>query len=373
MSRPAGRIYLEEIGGEKNQEMLQILEDSPIETRALALSFERRPDVLALPGLFSERVNCVGLLRDGELLGFAMLMYRNLYVNGQPRLVMYFGNAHVRREARGQGFIYRVADFLFRIKDDRSDLGYAVVMSGNRAAERFIGRRRADYPNFPFSRVIGAFCAMNIPIMTRKKESREFQVGPATPDDIEAMVSLLQAEFRPRLFAPVIDREIFLRNLGRRPGFSLTDYYVARRGKEIVGTCAAWDIEPLKQTRIVRYGTRMKFLKAVHGLVARLAGFPLMPKAGSPLRAVTLTDCAIRERNPDIFEAMLRKIYNDYRERGYNLLIFGGCSNDPLLGAAKRFFSLQVTSHIVLFATDQSWLEEGRVDTSLPYIDVAML
>jgi hypothetical protein len=44
-----------------------------------------------------------------------------------------------------------------------------------------------------------------------------------------------------------------------------------------------------------------------------------------------------------------------------------------LLRATKRFLGQTTVSEIVLFSTDPSLLEDGRVDTSLPYIDLAML
>jgi len=373
MTFPPDGFYLEEISRERNGEMLRILEESPIETRGLTIGFDRAPDIFALPELFSKRVACVGFLKEGELFGFAMLSYQKKYVDGAPRLVMYYGNAHVKIEGRGHGFIYRVSDRLFRGRDERSDIGYAIVIPGNTAAARFIGQRKPGYPDFPASRVIGALCARNILILGRKKERGEFRIRRATLDDVEAIVSLLQAEFRPRLFGPVIDRDTFLENAARRPGCGLSDHYVAEKHGEIVGTCAAWDMERLRQTRIIRYGPKLKLGKAAHRLFARLAGFPPMPGEGDRIKDVTITDCAVRDRKPEILEALLRRIYNELHARKYNMMTVGSCRQDPLLRAARRFIGYQVVSNLVLFAKDPSFLAEGRIDASLPYVDFAMV
>jgi hypothetical protein len=373
MNALADGFYLEDIGRERNRDMLRILEGSPVETPSLTVSFERKPDIFALTEIFSERLRCVGFLKGKELFGFAMLSYQKRYVNGEPRLVMYFGNVHVKPEGRGRHFVYRVSEYLSRGLDARSDIGYAVVMAGNRAAERFVGSRKQEYPDLPHSRIIGAFCAWNILITARKRESRNYRARPATAGDVDAIVSLLRDEFQPRLFAPVIDRDIFLENVVRRPGCGLSDYYVAEKDGEIVGTCAAWDMIRLKQNRVVRYGTKLRMVRTALAMFARLAGFPPTPGEGETIRDVTITDCAVRERDPEILEALLSKVYNEYRARRFNMMTVGGCRHDPLLDATTAFLSYPVSSNIVLIATDQSLLAEGRIDTSLPYVDVAML
>jgi len=371
---PASDVFhLEEISRERNGEMLEILTESPIETPGLTVGFDRAPDIFALPELFSERVTCAGVLKGDELFGFAMLSYQKRYVNGEPRLVMYFGNAHVRKDDRGHGFTYRIADRLFKGRDRRSDIGYAIVMTGNKPAERFIGQHKAGYPDFPASRTIGALCARNILILGRKKESPAFRVRRATLADVDAIVSLLRDEFRPRLFGPVVDRDTFLENAARRPGCGLEDHYVAERDGEVVGTCAAWDMERLRQTRIIRYGTKLGLAKKVHSLFAPLAGFPILPREGERIKDVTITDCAVRERRPEILEALLRKISNDLHARAYNMMTVGSSRQDPLLRATRGFISHPVVSNIVLFAKDPALLAEGRIDASLPYMDLAMI
>ncbi|MGZ5468795.1 MAG: hypothetical protein ACXW2O_02635 [Candidatus Aminicenantales bacterium] len=366
-------FYLEEISRERNGDMLRIMEDSPIETRGMTIGFERAPDIFAIPELFSERVACVGFLKGEELFGFAMMSFQERYVDGAPRSVMYYGNVHVKTEGRGHGFFYRVSDRIFRCRDGRSEIGYAIVMSGNRTAEKFIGRGKPGYPDFPASRVIGVLSARNILILGRTKESAEFSVRRATLDDVDAMVLLLQDEFRPRLFGPIIAKDTFLENAARRPGCGLSEHYVAERGGEIVGTCAAWDMERLRQTRIIHYGAKLKIAKKAHALFARLAGFPQMPGEGDRIKDVTITDCAVRDRKPEILEALLRRIYNELRERKFNMMTVGSCRQDPLLRAARGFIGYQVVSNIVLFAKDPSLLAEGRIDASLPYVDLAMV
>lgn len=366
-------FHLKKISRDWNWEMLRVLEESPIEAPGLSVVFDRRPDLFAIPSLFSERTECVGFFRESDLVGFAMLMYQRRLVNGEPRAVAYFGNMHVKREARRRGFAYRAGNLLCGEMRRRAELGYAVIMMGNEAAERFIGRRRPDYPDLPRSKVIATLHAKSILVMGHKKESATYRVRRAELRDVDAMVGLLRDEFKSRLFAPVIDRETFLDGLARRPGCGLDQYYVAERDGDIVGTCAAWETGTLKQTRVVRYGRKLRWIRRAHATAAGLLGFPPMPKEGGTIRDATITDCAVRGRDTEVLEALLAAVHNEYAKKRYNMLVFGTCARDPLLRAAKRFVGPTTVSSIVLFSEDASLLADGAIDTTLPYIDLVML
>jgi hypothetical protein len=151
------------------------------------------------------------------------------------------------------------------------------------------------------------------------------------------------------------------------------DHYVAESAGEIVGTCAAWDMERLRQTRIIRFGTKLKLAKGAHAMAARLAGFPRWPRQGERIKDVTITDCAVRGRRPEILEALLRTIYNDLGAKGCTMMTVGGCGGDPLLGAAGAFVSYPVVSNIVLFAKGPALLAGDSFGASHPYVDMAMV
>lgn len=364
---------LRKIGREQNINMLEILRESPVDSKRLRICFDRQPDIFLTPELTSEHVECAGFFRETELLGFAMLSYQNVYVNGLPRTVMYYCNIHAKKEGRQKGFFYKTSDFFFRDTYNNSNLGYAIVMKKNKAAERFIGKRKCKYPNLPASKVISDLKVINIMITFRKRESSEYQVRKATLMDIDSIVSLIRQEYSKRLFAPVMDRTIFLKNLKKRPRFDISNYYIAEKEGKIVGVCAAWDMGVFKQNIIIRYGRKLKMVKIFHAIFARLFALPQMPKEGQAIRDVTIIEYAAKDRNPDILEALLLKIYNEYRGRKYNMLIIGSCAGDSLLDATNKFFVHSVVSSIILFSKDESLLEEGEIDTSLPYIDLVML
>ena len=353
--------------------MLEVLREAPIDARGLRICFDRDPDIFLAPELTSEHVEWAGFFHGTELLGFAMLSYRNVYVNGLSRTVMYYGNAHVKKAGRRKGFLYKTSDFFLRDTYNKANLGYAVVMKKNEAAERFIGKRKWEYPNHPFSKIVSDLKVINIMLTFRKKESSEYLVRKATMMDVDSIVSLIREEHSKRLFAPVMDKTIFLKNLEKRPNFDISNYYVAEKEGKTVGVCASWDTGIFKQNVIVRYGRRLKMIKIFHTIFARLFDLPRLPKEGEALRDVTVIEYAAKERNPDILEALLLKIYNEYRVRKYNMLIIGSCSDDPILNATQNFYNHSVVSSVILFSKDESLLEQGKMDTSLPYIDLVAL
>jgi len=129
----------------------------------------------------------------------------------------------------------------------------------------------------------------------------------------------------------------------------------------------------LKQVRVVRYGWKLKRLRAAHAAASLVGGFPRWPREGEVLRDLTVTDWAVENGDPEILEALLRSVYNDCRAGRYHVMIVGGLSEDPALGAADRFPGPSILSTIVMFSKDARLLEDGRIDTSRPCVDLAML
>ena len=82
---------------------------------------------------------------------------------------------------------------------------------------------------------------------------------------------------------------------------------------------------------------------------------PPLPAPGDHFRDVTITDYAVRERDPWIMNALLRAVYTEYRHRRYHFMAWGSSAGDPLLAAAKGFMCQRVFSNIVFFATDDRW------------------
>ena len=373
MKNQDSEYHIKEIGQSYNEEMLGILNQNPIESSGLTICFDRKPNIFKKIEIKYDEAKYIGFLKKNKLFGFVSIGFYQAYILGNPQTAFYYSDAYISKPARKKGFLVKSSTEIFKEAYKVSNWGYSIILRGNKNAESYISKQLKKNPLVPSFKKIGTFDARNIVITFKKKESKTYIVRRATNKDINNIISLLKEEFTNRMFAPYIDKKVFEDNISKRPDFDINNYYVAEKNEHIVGVCAAWDCSSFKQTRVLRYGGHYKFTKVVYSLLSGLFNFPPLPKQGEIFKDVHIIDYAVKERNPIIFNALLKKIYNDFRGLNYNTIIFGTYKSDVLLTALKGFFNLTVKSHIIAFSYDESMLEQITEETSRPYIDIALL
>ena len=365
-------LSVREIGDEYNEQMLSILLNSPMESDGLSVCLDRSPDMLAVPKLFFESFRAFGFFMDERLIGYAMVCRKKLYVNGIPREIGYLANMYVLPEGRKKGWLYRASEPLFREVLEEAGLGYATTMKGNRKTEPMIGRRIEKFPFIPHSKIIGVNCIHNILITFRRREVSGYRVRRATESDIGEISRLLDAEYRNRLFGPVMTEENLLKTIARRPGFSISDYFVAEKDGKIVGTCSAWDISAIRKLRVMAYRKEYRAIKLAYGLVAPVLGFPALPEPGDTFREMVINDFGVEGRSPEILRALVTHLYILCRERGYNMLMIGSDERDPILAATRGFVKQPLRSHVIFGSKDPELIDKEGINCSLPYLDIAL-
>lgn len=128
----------------------------------------------------------------------------------------------------------------------------------------------------------------------------------------------------------------------------------------------------LKKNRVLKYGFKMKAIRLFYNIAARLFGSSKLPKLGDAFRDITIAEYAVKNRDPEILEALLRYIYNQYRKEGYHSIIMGASTNDPMLKATDIFWSKQVCSNVILGAIDKQKTQEMKIP-SLVYADAVQI
>lgn len=356
-----------------NRAMLDILRESPIDAGGLSICFDRQPDIFVMAELKYVPPVWAGFFEGDELAGFALLGNHEAYVNGRVTHVMHLTDCYIRPQSRGRGYLRAALPFFFGEDRCHSSIGYAVVMKGNRAAEAQLGDKLAEKPWRLRSKKIAELVANNLLLSWRRRRKPAYAVRTARLDDIEEIVDLLRAEHSNRLFGMVTDRDRFAADLKSRPGLSMDNYCVIEKGRHLIGVCAAWDTSAFKQNRVVRYGPWFGTVRAANNFLSYFTGSSALPAPGEPFRDIVIADWAARERSVEVMHALLEHIYNNYYGRGYHSMIFGSCAGDPMLGATRGFAKTQVVSDIALFSLGDRWLEPGAIQTSLPFIDIALL
>ena len=365
-------LSVREIGQEYNEEMLRILLESPMVTDGLSLCLDRSPDIFTVPRDFFKAFTAYGFFREERLVGYGMICEKELYVNGNLRLVGYFANLYVRQEARKLGWLYKASAPLFGEIVKRTNIGFASTVKGNRATETMIGRKISKFPLMPHSRSAQIYHLQNIIITIRKRLSSNWVVRRATEADGPRIAELLDNEMRNRLFGQPMTLTLLNGLMEKRPGFSFASFYVAEKEGKMVGVCSAWDISALRNTRVMEYRKMYRAVKIGYSIMGPLLGFPPLPKPGGPFREMIVSEFAAEPRIPEILEALLLSVYRDCRQAGYNMIEVASYEGDPMLRATRPFFTQPVYSHIVVGTAEEDLIEREGIDISRPYCDIAL-
>jgi hypothetical protein len=99
------------------------------------------------------------------------------------------------------------------------------------------------------------------------------------------MASLWRRVAPGRQFAPVFDADELKAWISNAPGLTIGDYRVARgRDGRILGFMAWWDQATFKQSRVLRYSSRLAVVRAALNSVAAVTRGVRLPNVGEPLR-----------------------------------------------------------------------------------------
>ena len=327
-----------------NDCFLEISRQSPVRAGKISIHFDRSPDIFSIPKMQSYRVVPLGLFCRDELIGIAIASYQKRLIRGVITDVIYLGNMHVTQKGAGKIFLKQLRERVVHKVKNRPEVKYlyGYVMHDNRPGKRIAKLGELD------SKLCGSISMFTLLTLKQMKLSSKFLIRKASMSDVEQIVSLLDNAYRDQFLAPVMNLELFMNNLKQRPGIDINNYYLALRGKKIVGTCLAWDMTPIKKNRIKFHGFKMKLVHNAYNLMAHLNGSAKLPEPGEPYRDVTIAEYAVLNKDPEIMEALLRAVYQDYRERGYHSIIFGCSSEDPIRQATKPFLSREVRSGVVI-------------------------
>jgi len=353
---------------EWNTKLLQLTRESPIQAGSFQILFDRSPDIFTIPKLTSYKYRCLGLFKGDQLLGYAMASYQKRYINQRVVKVIYLGNMHVIKKGLGGKFLQLMEKRFHDIipKGTGVEYLYAYILDSNKPAMKLV-----DF-EYLFPRIIGKISMVTILLLLPVNLNNKYKIRRATSSDIESIVPLLQNEYSQRFLAPYIDQDIFIKNLVERPHLDISNYFVALFQNKIVGVCSVWDMTSFKKNRILKYDLKREIFRSFYNIAARLLGVSKLPKTGEAFRDITISEYAIKDRNPKILEALLRYIYSYYRKEGYHSIIIGSSANDPMLKATDIFLSSGVRSNVILGSIERTKTQQIEPQ-SLIYADAIQI
>ena len=366
-------ITVRRISKEFNDEILDIIRNSPMVSRDLTMYGELGPNAFRLSDLQYEQYDYFGFFQKGKLEGLITLGNFQAYVNGRNETVTELANFFLNPSLRKKRLFARSSAFIFKKWYSTNNLIYSLVLKGNNPVESLAraNMNSKEYPMLPRYRYAGKYSIMSCLLNFRKKESVRYKVRHATEKDIDIIIKLLDEEMKKRLFGLPVSRQSFEKHFIERPEFSLHNYYIAEENGSLKGFCCAWSTMGMKKNVVEKYSSRFIPLRLMADFLSLIAGCPKLPGPGAAFSTVYITDYYSEGQDPEIMEALLRTVYNEWLTKRYNLMIFAAPDEDPLLKAVKPFTYQKISTQLFIGAKDEKLLD--NLNTSSPYFDMALV
>ena len=296
---------------------------------------------------------------QGEIVGVACRSTRDVFLNGQPRRLGYFGQLRVDERFRGRWLVSRGLAMLRQLdREDPLPAYLASIVDGNDEAVGVLVRNRR--PSFPQFHQIADYRTLAIPVRGPKAalaSGEEIVSGRAV--SLDELVRFLRLEGARKQLSSVWTGEK-LTILGRF-GLRLDDVVVARRHGRIAGVMALWDQSAYKQSVVRGYS----------GWLRALA--PVLPRVGHSLRSAYASLICIANDDRGLFDSLLRDVYNLAHVRGFEYLLVGLDVRDPLLPVAGAYRHVFYGSRLYLASWPDGGLSHDPLDNRPAYVDIATL
>jgi hypothetical protein len=291
--------------------------------------------------------------QDGSVAAMGSRAVMDVYFDGQPARVGYLGQLRVDPAWRGRRSLLRAG---FRaVKElhapDEAPFDVTAIVADNAPARRLL---EAGVPGLPTYRPLADFVTCVLP--TRVPPGRSGAPSPqtpgvrverATPDRLEAIVLCLDRFARRHQLARRWTADV-LRSPVRCPGLSMSDFFLAVSGGEIVGCAALWDQSAFKQVVVRGYSRPLARWRWLINAGARLVGAARLPPAGQKLAHAYVSHVAVEGDDAGVFAALLAAARREGAARGLAYVITGLAADHPLLAAthgARRYASVLYTVH----------------------------
>jgi len=119
------------------------------------------------------------------------------------------------------------------------------------------------------------------------------------------------------------------------PGLRAEDFILARRGGELHGVAAVWDVRAVRQVRVHSVGGLLRLARLPLRLWHVVSGWPALPRSGEVLAAGYVSFFAVRGDDVPLAAALLRAARALAAERGLSWLFVCLHERDPLAPALR--------------------------------------
>lgn len=342
----------------------------------ISVSFQREPDYFAgcatMGGEYQVLVARAGHNGNSELAGIACRAVRKVFVNGREERLGYLGQLRVDANQRGRWLVSRGFRFLQQLHEADPVPAYLLsIIEGNaEAAGVLVNRRRKHFPEV---REIGRLMTLALPLgKTKPPLLRKAEIARAQVSDLPQIVAFLRRQGARRQFYPAWTEADF-NGAATTRGFKLEDFFIAKRAGAIVGAIGLWDQSSYKQTVVRAYGNWLRVARPLYNAVAPLVSRPRLPRVGEEIRYAYAAFVCIVDDEIEVFDALLRAVYNLAATRGHAYLMIGLEARDALLPVARAYSHISYPSRLYLAFGEGGDDFYARLDERTLCVEIATL
>lgn len=339
----------------------------------MQVTFEREPDFFAACATRGESYQ-VGVGRDlasGRIVGLGTRSIGQAFLNGRPVPFGWLSDLRLQPAYRSGTLVARGYRFLRELHSDgRVALYGTVIFNGNETALRTIAAGRAGLPAY---HDLGVIHCPGINLRRHKPPvAWAGEIVRGRPDLLPEIVDCLNRNNARKQLAPVHDLESFTQG-NRWMDFRPSDFYVACRDNKVIGVVGRWDQSSFKQTRVISYGKRLRWLVPAANALRALLGAPSFPRPGQYVPYFYVTFIAIDQDDVSVFRALLRKLYNDAVGSSFGYAMLGLHEHDPLLPALEGYSLTPFAGRLFCVCFADGEHAHRCLDGRVPYVEAATL
>jgi len=357
-----------------DMELRKVLREMPM-PGAVQIAYLREPsffEALQVEGRYNEVI--IGREQETErIVGLGSRSIKTAFINGHPSPLGYLSSLRLAEEYRGGTNLVRGYRVLReRHQDERAKLYITTIMEGNTMAREILASGRVGLPVY---HDYGRFYCMAISLRQKLRLTpvKTLDIRPAAREDVPAIIEFWRQEGAKKQFFPEYTAADLLSSSGLLRGLELRDVFLAFSGEKLVGTSAAWDQKSSRQSLVTGYNKRLSLLRLPYNVIARLLGYPILPRPGSNLAYFNLSLVCIREDEPCIFTSLLTEIVKRYRSR-YSLFMAGLHERDPLLPVLRQYRHFPYVSRLYLVCWENGRKDFDNLDAwRVPYLELGAL
>ncbi|MEJ2111762.1 MAG: hypothetical protein P8Z37_18000 [Acidobacteriota bacterium] len=358
-------------GREHEQGLRELLSNTPM-PGWIHVTFDTNPDFFQAISVHGHSNQTLVAVEDGRVLGMGCRSIKPMLVNGSKMSIGYLSGLRLLPEIRRSGLLARGYRALKNLHDSNPVPAYlTTIIESNRRARKLLTSGRATLPHYLD---YGHYFSYAINLRKgRRKFSSGIDIRKGEEVGLSAILSFLAEHGRSSQFFPVIEEKDIGSEFLR--GLRLADFRAAVGGRgEIIGVSAVWNQCIFKQNNVRSYASPIRILRPAINTVLFMSGYRPLPVPGEALNSLYVSFNCVRNNDPEIFRALLERIYSEHQAGVYHFLFLGLHERDPLRATLSHFPIFRYKSHCYLVCWNDGLDFVKSLDPErIPYIELATM